>query len=235
MPEDKGYLYEVRPKKTVFIKSLGKNVRVPKSFYLTKEDVKSIIGNAHIFRRFTVPTTRVERVHTGNIDRLHNEYYMTEEEYKEFLKRQAAEGSQTVKEVVPEVKEETPAVEEVKEEIPVVEPVTEEVSVEETPEEEEVETVADEIIEESNTDSEIDTAAEDQQKVELNDENGEDSNSVEERSNDESVEADTVEDDDAEDSTGDKEGLEWSEEPIRNQNNTNQQNANRGKKKHRNR
>lgn len=234
MPEDKGYLYEVRPKKTVFIKSLGKNVRVPKSFYLTKEDVKSIIGNAHIFRRFTVPTTRVERVHTGNIDRLHNEYYMTEEEYKEFLKRQAAEGSQTVKEVVPEVKEETPTVEEVKEETPVVEPVTEEVSVEETPEEE-VETVADEIIEESNTDSEIDTAAEDQQKVELNDENGEDSNSVEERSNDESVEADTVEDDDAEDSTGDKEGLEWSEEPIRNQNNTNQQNANRGKKKHRNR
>ena len=233
MPEDKGYLYEVRPKKTVFIKSLGKNVRVPKSFYLTKEDVKSIIGNAHIFRRFTVPTTRVERVHTGNIDRLHNEYYMTEEEYKEFLKRQAAEGSQTVKEVVPEVKEETPAVEEVKEEIPVVEPVTEEVPVEDASEE--VETVTDEIIEESNTDSEIDTAAEDQQKVELNDENGEDSNSVEERSNDESVEADTVEDDDAEDSTGDKEGLEWSEEPIRNQNNTNQQNANRGKKKHRNR
>jgi hypothetical protein len=109
----------------------------------------------------------------------------------------------------------------------------EEVSIEETPEE--VETVAEEIVEESNTDSEIDTAAEDQQKVELNDENGEDSNSVEERSNDESVEADTVEDDDAEDSTGNKEGLEWSEEPIRNQNNTNQQNANRGKKKHRNR
>ena len=234
MPEDKGYLYEVRPKKTVFIKSLGKNVRVPKSFYLTKEDVKSIIGNAHIFRRFTVPTTRVERVHTGNIDRLHHKYYMTEEEYKEFLKRQAAEGSQSVREAIDYIyandntPEETPTVEEVKEETPVAESVTEEVSVDETPEE--VENV-----EESNTDSEIDTAAEDQQKVESDDENREDSNSVEERSDDESVEADTVEDDDAEDSTEDKEGLEWSEEPIRNQNNTNQQNANRVKKKHRNR
>ena len=252
------FLYEVRPKKAIYIPSLKKNVRVPKSYYLTKEDVTEIIKNAHLFRRFSNPIQSV-RVTTDAIDRLHNEVFMTEEEYQKYLNQKAGEGSRVVK--VPEVTPEPEVVPE-PETAPVnIEETTNNIVIEDSAEEvpgrkklnlqkettSESEEIADDTTEVVNAnDIQNDIAAENQQtekdlvESEQNDDEikeaqtTEDQNNIGDGSEDGIAETEAVDDeDDAEDSTDYKEGNQWSEEPIRDQGNTNQHQYNRnGKKKY---
>ena len=74
------YLYQVNPRVPMVLSEI--NFRSPKSAELTKDDVLKALPKAAIFRRFT---DRIERVNTMNLDRLHNEKFMTEKEYEEYL------------------------------------------------------------------------------------------------------------------------------------------------------
>ena len=118
------------------------NLMVPSTAKLTKDDVLICVKKAPVFRRFSA--SKLERVTASNLDRLHNEEYMTEAEYEEFLDKQGDNRGKVAKAPVEETKvveepvvEEVEApVEEIKEEEPVV---TEEPAVEETPVEAETE------------------------------------------------------------------------------------------------
>ena len=116
------------------------NLMVPATAKLTKEDVLICLKKAPVFRRFS--SNKLERVTISNLDRLHNEEFMTEAEYEVFLDKQGdARGKVAEIPVVEEKKETEPVKVEVKEE-PV--PVVEEVKVETVTEEsvvEEAETV----------------------------------------------------------------------------------------------
>ena len=77
------YLYSVNPKK--IIKDLPTlPIRSPRSLYLTKEQVLICLKSGTVYRRFAAEN-RNERVTILNVDRLHNDKFMTEEEYKAFL------------------------------------------------------------------------------------------------------------------------------------------------------
>lgn len=82
--EDTTYLYEVRPKRPIKNLTNVPVVRTHKSLHLTKDDVKKCLPLASVWRRFA-NEGRLERVVPSNVDRLHNDHFMTEEEYKEFL------------------------------------------------------------------------------------------------------------------------------------------------------
>lgn len=117
------------------------NLMVPSTAKLTKDDVLICVKKAPVFRRFSA--SKLERVTASNLDRLHNEEYMTEAEYEEFLDKQGDNRGKVAKAPVEETKVvEEPVVEEVEapvegiEEEPVV---TEEPAVEETPVEAETE------------------------------------------------------------------------------------------------
>jgi len=142
-------------------------IMVPSTVKLTKEDVSLCIKKAPTFRRFS--SNKLVKVTPSTIDRLHNEVFMTEEEYEAFLVKQgdnrgkvnsveeapapvvkeeapAPEPEPVIEE--PEVQEEEPVVEETKVEEPVVEEPVEEAETEESAQtEEEVEeaTVEDDV------------------------------------------------------------------------------------------
>jgi hypothetical protein len=146
-------------------------IMVPSTVKLTKEDVSLCIKKAPTFRRFS--SNKLVKVTPSTIDRLHNEVFMTEEEYEAFLVKQgdnrgkvnsveeapAPVVEEKVEEPVkeeapepvieePEVQEEEPVVEETKVEEPVVEEPVEEAETEESAQtEEEVEeaTVEDDV------------------------------------------------------------------------------------------
>lgn len=120
-------------------------IMVPSTVKLTKEDVLVCLKKAPVFRRFV--NRKLERVTISNIDRLHNENYMTEEEYEEFLDKQNDNRGKVSEAPVVEEKKE-PEPEPVVEETPVEEPVEETPVVEEVKEESVTE---DSMIEETET------------------------------------------------------------------------------------
>ena len=83
--EDKRYTYCIQPRRVIKdLPDVG-NIRTPKILQLTKEEVLICMKSGHVFRRFAAES-RNERVTSDNLDRLHNDKFMTEKEYKEFLK-----------------------------------------------------------------------------------------------------------------------------------------------------
>lgn len=119
---DQTYLYEVRPHRIITGIHGVPYIRSPRSVYLTKDEVLICLKNGSVYRRFA-NLDKLERVTVTNVDRLHNENFISEEEWK--------------KESTATKVEETPVVEEVKQEEPVVEEVP--APVEEEPIEEVVE------------------------------------------------------------------------------------------------
>ena len=109
--EAKSYLYSVHPKKIIKGLESVDVIRAPKSLYLTLEDVKKCIRLGTVYRRFS--SSDIARVNTANVERLHNEKHMNEDEYKQFLIAQSSAGQQTVtkheevKQPEPEKKETT--------------------------------------------------------------------------------------------------------------------------------
>ena len=91
------------------------NLMVPSTAKLTKEDVAICIKKAPVFRRFQ--NGKLERVTISSIDRLHNEKFMSEEEYEEFLDKQSDNRGKVYDNTIKE---------EPKKEIPVVESVIKE-------------------------------------------------------------------------------------------------------------
>jgi hypothetical protein len=87
------YIYSVNPRRVISGLSDGTEIRVNKSLELSKEDVLLCLQKASVYRRFNTVTgagNDIVRVTTGNLDRLHNEKYMTEEEYEKFLAANAS-------------------------------------------------------------------------------------------------------------------------------------------------
>lgn len=93
---EKTYLYSVNPRRTVTGLKNVKAFRSPKSLFLTLDDVKECLKNASVHRRFANEGI-FEKVTIGNCERLHNDRFMTEEEYEEFKKNQLSKNSATVK------------------------------------------------------------------------------------------------------------------------------------------
>lgn len=150
------YLYSINPKKPIrTLPELGL-LRSRKTLELSKEQVLEILKYASVYRRFDSNT--IERVSVSNLDRLHNDKFMTEDQYKKFLSDQNDHRGESVINLVDKIVEEVtikeePAkvIEEIKEEFN-VESSNEEVAatVEETiPEVEKVEEVATEVVEEA--------------------------------------------------------------------------------------
>ena len=79
------FLYSVFPK--MLIRNLPgvSAFRTQKSLSLTKDEVKYCLKFGTVYRRF-VNESKNERVTLENIDRLHNDRYMTEVEYEAFKK-----------------------------------------------------------------------------------------------------------------------------------------------------
>lgn len=92
--EAKSYLYSVHPKRIIKGLESVDVIRAPKSLYLTLEDVKKCIRLGTVYRRFS--SSDIVRVNTANVERLHNEKHMNEDEYKQFLIAQSSAGQQTV-------------------------------------------------------------------------------------------------------------------------------------------
>lgn len=132
---EKAYLYTVHPRKVITGISGVNAIRTSKSLFLTKEDVMICLKNASVYRRFASAGIN-EKVTVGNIDRLHRENYVAEEDWAKVLEQEMSEGHGKVSqsEVVAQPKE----VESKQEEEAVVSPeVTEPISVEEEVEVEE--------------------------------------------------------------------------------------------------
>ena len=108
--EAKSYLYSVHPKRIIKGLESVDVIRAPKSLYLTLEDVKKCIRLGTVYRRFS--SSDIARVNTANVERLHNEKHMNEDEYKQFLIAQSSAGQQIVTKhdevKQPEKKETTP-------------------------------------------------------------------------------------------------------------------------------
>ena len=132
------FIYSVSPRRPIML-SDGTAIRVPKSVLLTKEELKSIIGKAIIYRRF--PNGNV-KVTTQNIDEVH----VAENTAEAIAKAREAKvedmskhvGTVTVAEPVAAPVEEKNEEVKVEEPAPVVEEVKEEKTVEESPVAEEV-------------------------------------------------------------------------------------------------
>lgn len=125
--EDTRFLYYVNPRKA--IKNLNEDlklVRVPHSYYLTKEEVLKCLECGVVYRRFS-NEDKYEKVSKYNLDRLHNEKFIEEKDW---------DSTVVVKEEpIVEVVEEVKVAEEVKPEPEVVvvkEEVVEELPVETT-------------------------------------------------------------------------------------------------------
>jgi hypothetical protein len=120
--------------------SIG-NIMVPSTVKLTKEDVLKCLEKAPVFRRFN--NTKLIRVTVSNLDRLHNEKFMTESEYEEFVdKLSDARGIVEIPSTIEE-KKETGAVG-IKENIVAEEPVVEAETIAQTEEQAEATLVNDE-------------------------------------------------------------------------------------------
>lgn len=93
--EEVTYLYTVNPRKPIKGITGVSILRNPKSLQLTKEDVYTCLKTASVYRRFANEGL-IKRVTTANVDRLHNDKYMDEEEYEKFLINQSSAQQKTV-------------------------------------------------------------------------------------------------------------------------------------------
>ena len=119
------FLYSVNPKKPIKgILENGRPINSSKSLSLTIDQVRACMACGSVYRWFA-NEDKLERVTSLNIERLHNEKLMTEEEFEAFKMNDVAGNTGSV------VTTEAPVVEEpkVEEVAPVVEetPVVEEV------------------------------------------------------------------------------------------------------------
>jgi len=99
--EEIRFLYSVYPKKP--IKGILENGRVinsGKSLNLTIDQVKACMQCGTVYRWFA-NENRIERVTSANMERLHNEKFMTEDEYEAFKFNGVAGSTGSVVEVVP--------------------------------------------------------------------------------------------------------------------------------------
>ena len=120
------YIYQVNPRLPIQVE-VG-FIRSPKSVELSLQEVIDNLPKAAIFRRFN---DKIERVTTLNAERLHNEKFMTEEEYEVFKDKQndnRGKVEETPVTLVVEKPVEEVKVEEVKEEPVVAKEVKEEVA-----------------------------------------------------------------------------------------------------------
>lgn len=113
--EQQKFMYSVRPRKPIVGLESVDFIRVAKSLELTKPDVLICLDKASVYRRFS--NGHEEKVTKLNIDRLHNDKFMTEEEFAKFGKDKLSEGAQKVVDTTPAKKVEEPVKEVVEEEI----------------------------------------------------------------------------------------------------------------------
>ena len=199
------FLYEVHPKRVITGIPGIPAIRVRKSVYLTKDDVIKCLEKGSVYRRFSLKT---ERVTTANLDRVHREEYISEEDWPDFLVKLKAEGNGQVVDTTPE----TPNTEEDK--IGTVQEVT--VPEETVTTSEEKENTNTDSTETSEVDTENNSVETDEvNQAEVKSENEEETNNQEEN-------ATAVEETAAEQNTENKE-KEKKETFKRDQNNINQQ------------
>ena len=199
------FLYEVHPKRVITGIPGIPAIRVRKSVYLTKDDVIKCLEKGSVYRRFSLKT---ERVTTANLDRVHREEYISEEDWPDFLVKLKAEGNGQVVDTTPE----TPNTEEDK--IGTVQEVT--VPEETVTTSEEKENTNTDSTETSEVDTENNSVETDEvSQAEVKSENEEETNNQEEN-------ATAVEETAAEQNTENKE-KEKKETFKRDQNNINQQ------------
>ena len=74
------YLYEVRPHKIITGIHGVPYIRTPRAVYLTKDEVLICLQKGSVYRRFA-NLDKLERVTVTNVDRLHNEKFISEEEW----------------------------------------------------------------------------------------------------------------------------------------------------------
>ena len=103
---DKSFLYTVNPRKVITGLSGVNAIRTSKSLFLTKEDVKICLQKASVYRRFAQEGIN-ERVTIGNIDRVHREHYISEEDWNKELDKSMSEGHGVVNAPVLDEKEES--------------------------------------------------------------------------------------------------------------------------------
>ena len=199
------FLYEVHPKRVITGIPGIPAIRVRKSVYLTKDDVIKCLEKGSVYRRFSLKT---ERVTTANLDRVHREEYISEEDWPDFLVKLKAEGNGQVVDTTPE----TPNTEEDK--IGTVQEVTvpeETVTTSEVKENTNIDSTETSEVDAENNSVETDEVS----QAEVKSENEEESNNQEEN-------ATAVEETAAEQNTENKE-KEKKETFKRDQNNINQQ------------
>lgn len=148
--EETRYLYSVNPKKPIKgVLENGRPINSSKSLNLTIEQVQKCMACGSVYRWFA-NEDKLERVTSLNMERLHNEKFMTEEEFAEFKLNGVAGNAGKVVEVV---EEPAPVVEEAKVE-EVAAPAADETPIEEvkveevTPVEEEKAVEAEPVVEE---------------------------------------------------------------------------------------
>ena len=154
MADTKTYLYSVNPRKTITGLSKVAPFRSPKSLFLTLDDVKACLEKATVYRRFA-NEGRVEKVTIGNVDRLHNDVFMTEKEFEEFKVSELGKNSATVKKEKSQPASEAPKVETKAEEPKIEESVPVDVKEEDASSKENVSSVESEEIYESDEDEEV--------------------------------------------------------------------------------
>ena len=151
---DTRYLYSVNPHKPIILPNTMP-IRNPKSLYLTLDEVKTCLKRGAVYRRFADIGIN-ERVTVLNAERLHNEKFMTEEEYAQFLEDNVAYKRGTISEKVEKKAEEAPVESETVEEADNVE----DDKAEEAPVKSETVETPDETVEEADTTTEDDEVEE---------------------------------------------------------------------------
>ena len=104
--EDIRYVYTVNPRRPIRGIAGIKSIRTGTTLKLTKEEVKIAMKSGHVYRRFANEGIN-QRVTGENLDRLHNEKFMSEKEYKEFLNESTEEIKSSVDSKVEEPSVET--------------------------------------------------------------------------------------------------------------------------------
>ena len=107
--EETRFLYSVNPKRAIKTISGIPVIRSPKSLHLSKEEVRECLKYGAVYRRFA-NEGRNEKVTTGNVDRLHNAKFISEEEWKKSNKNvEDARGTviNTLQDEVPDMIEES--------------------------------------------------------------------------------------------------------------------------------
>lgn len=96
------FLYSVKPRRPIQLDGGSVIIKTPKSLLLTKEDVLTCIDKgAIVYRRFA-NEDKLEPVTKYNLDRLHNNKFITEDEYAKAEKDELGKNSGTVSIAKPE-------------------------------------------------------------------------------------------------------------------------------------